>query len=242
MTFTRRWRGQRGITIIETTVMLSVLFILAGAMAPIVSESVSTARAVKAKNDANMIAMALINLQKDLGGDALSFGGVATAAARAARLPAVLASEGGAPTIDASDGGGGLSLLLAPGARDTGAQQVFRAAQRAQRRRWREAETGALDDHLRTNRRGYRNRRPGEYGGWNGPYLSAEVKGDPWGQRYMINSQFLDAGDSAADADGNPRNAVFVLSAGADGVIDTPFAQPLVDARAFGDDIVIRIR
>ena len=30
--------------------------------------------------------------------------------------------------------------------------------------------------------------------------------------------------------------------AGADGVIDTPFEQTIVDARAFGDDIVIRIQ
>ena len=55
--------NERGITIIETTVILSVLFILAGVMSPIVGESVATARAVKAKNDASMIAMGLINLQ-----------------------------------------------------------------------------------------------------------------------------------------------------------------------------------
>ena len=59
--------SERGITILETTVILSVLFILAGAMSPIVSESVNTARAVKAKNDASMIALGLINLQKDVG-------------------------------------------------------------------------------------------------------------------------------------------------------------------------------
>ena len=76
-----RLRSDRGITIIETTVVLSVLFILAGAMSPIVSESITTARSVKAKSDASMIAMGLINLQKDLGGDALSFGGAGGALA-----------------------------------------------------------------------------------------------------------------------------------------------------------------
>jgi hypothetical protein len=240
-------RGQRGITIIETTVILSVLFILAGAMAPIVSESVNTARAVKARNDASMIAMGLINLQKDLGGDALSFGGAATALGEAVHLPEVLASQGAAPEVEAADdvaeAAVAVPLFTRPAAQDaslTGKAQ--RAALRAQRRRWREMRADALDDHLRTNRRGYRYRRPGEYGGWNGPYVSAEIPGDPWGKKYMINSRFLDGSASAADANGNPRNAVFVVSAGADGVIDTPFEQPIVDARPYGDDIVIRIQ
>jgi hypothetical protein len=35
---------------------------------------------------------------------------------------------------------------------------------------------------------------------------------------------------------------VFVVSAGADGVIDTPFEQSVVEARAYGDDIVMRIQ
>ena len=61
---TAHLRSERGITILETTVILSVLFILAGAMSPIVSESVNTARAVKAENDASMIAMGLINFRR----------------------------------------------------------------------------------------------------------------------------------------------------------------------------------
>jgi hypothetical protein len=235
--------SQRGITIIETTVILSVLFILAGAMAPIVSESVNTARAVKARNDASMIAMGLINLQKDVGGDALSYGGAIASLAQGFALPDVLASRGAAPEVDeVAEAAVSLTVLVAPGDHEATSRRAQRAALRAQRRKWRESRTAALDDHLRTNRRGYRYRRPGEYGGWNGPYVSAEIQGDPWGKQYMINSQFLDGSASAADADGNPRRAVFVVSAGADGIIDTPFEQPIVDARAYGDDIAIRIQ
>jgi hypothetical protein len=235
--------SQRGITIIETTVILSVLFILAGAMAPIVSESVNTARAVKARNDASMIAMGLINLQKDVGGDALSYGGAIASLAQRFALPDVLASRGAVPEVDeVAEAAISLTVLVAPGDHEATSRRAQRAALRAQRRKWRESRTAALDDHLRTNRRGYRYRRPGEYGGWNGPYVSAEIQGDPWGKQYMINSQFLDGSASAADADGNPRRAVFVVSAGADGIIDTPFEQPIVDARAYGDDIAIRIQ
>ena len=92
------------------------------------------------------------------------------------------------------------------------------------------------------NRAGYRYRRPGEYGGWNGPYLSAPVPGDPWGNQYLVNTQFLDGGTTAADSTGRVRRAVFVVSAGGNGVIETPFEQPIVDAKAFGDDIVIRLQ
>lgn len=234
-------RGERGITILETTVILSVLFILAGAMSPIVSESVNTARAVKARNDAAMIAMGLINFHKDLGADAANYGGAAVTT-QALRLPALLASQGSAPETD--DSSAGSSSLLAPlaGKPDTMQADPARAALRAQRRRWREIAAAALDDLLINNRRGYRYRRPGEYGGWNGPYISGEVKGDPWGNQYLINSQWLDGGSSTADASGRPRRAVFVVSAGADGVIDTPFEQSIVEARAYGDDIVTRIQ
>lgn len=238
--------SERGITILETTVILSVLFILAGAMSPIVSESVNTARAVKAKNDASMIAMGLINLQKDVGADALNIGG-AGVAGPSLRLPDLLASQGGAPeTEDAptseSDATPMVSLLAAPGHSGVSLTANARAATRAERRRWRDTPAGSLDDHLTSNRRGYRFRRTGEYGGWNGPYVSAEVKGDPWGRQFLINSQWLDGGSSTADAQGRIRRAVFVVSAGADGVVDTPFEQSIVDARAYGDDIVIRIQ
>ena len=253
----RELRSERGITILETTVILSVLFILAGAMSPIVSESVNTARAVKAKNDASMIALGLINLQKDVGADALNVGGAAVApstplgAGGTLRLPDLLASQGSAPeTEDAQSSENDLSssaaplvpLLAAPGHSGVSLTANARAAMRAERRRWRDTPAGSLDDHLMNNRRGYRFRRSGEYGGWNGPYVSAEVKGDPWGRQFLINSQWLDGGASTADAQGRIRRAVFVVSPGADGVVDTPFEQSIVDARAYGDDIVIRIQ
>ena len=63
--------------------------------------------------------------------------------------------------------------------------------------------------------------------GWRGAYLSA-VGPDPWGNHYMVNSIFL----------GNPSvrwpyNTV-CLSAGPDGIVDTPFAA--VGTKKLGDD------
>ena len=239
-------QSERGITIIETTVILSVLFILAGVMSPIVSESVTTARAVKARSDASMIAMGLINFQKDVGADALTMGGAA-GPAQALRLPDVLASDGNTPETEEREEMQSIASvapvlnLLSRGSGRANDQGPPRANV-AQRRRWLEMNAGALNDHLMTNKRGYRFRQPGEYGGWNGPYLSAELRGDPWGNEFMVNSLWLDGGSSAADSHGHPRRAVFVVSAGGNGTIETPFEQSIIDARAYGDDIVVRIQ
>jgi hypothetical protein len=222
-------------------------------MSPIVSESVNTARAVKAKNDASMIALGFINLQKDVGADALNLGGEGVAlstvvgASGTLRLPDLLASQGSAPDVEdaqtrESEPTAIVPLLAAPGQSGVSLTSDIRAATRAERRRWRDTAAGSLDDHLMNNRRGYRFRRTGEYGGWNGPYVSGEIKGDPWGRQFLVNSRWLDGASSAADAQGRIRRAVFVVSAGADGVVDTPFEQSIVNARAFGDDIVIRIQ
>jgi type II secretory pathway pseudopilin PulG len=238
-------KSERGITIIETTVILSVLFILAGAMSPIVSESVTTARAVKAKSDASMIAMGLINLQNDLGGDSLSL--AEAPVTTKVGLPDVLASEGQQPSADDPEDAVDESLVANPvqvllkGSGQNAASNP-RAALRAARRRWREGTIESLDDHLYTNRRGYRFRRPGESGGWNGPYISAHLKSDPWGNEYMINSRWFDGGSTVADSQGRPRRAVFVVSAGANGVIETPYEQTMIDAKSYGDDVAVRVQ
>ena len=244
----QRLRNQQGITIIETTVILSVLFILAGVMSPIVSESVTTARAVKAKSDASMIAMGIINFQKDLGADSLALSGM-RALAQAVEFPEVLMTSGSVPEVEDPESEPSelpaMTILARPGngnGNGNGGNGDGSEIGTPQRRQWLEASAEPLDDHLMTNRKGYRFRKPGEYGGWNGPYLSAEVEGDPWGNQFMVNTKWFDGGTTAADSQGNPRRAVFVVSAGADGVIQTPYDQPITDARAYGDDIVIRIQ
>ncbi|MBI2187987.1 MAG: hypothetical protein HYU37_12860 [Acidobacteria bacterium] len=76
---------------------------------------------------------------------------------------------------------------------------------------------------------------------WRGPYLRSPADPDPWGNRYTVNVAFLDpsptdtvsnitSGWSASDY---YRLDVFVLSAGADEEIDTKSAQ---DGAVPGDD------
>jgi hypothetical protein len=70
-----------------------------------------------------------------------------------------------------------------------------------------------LDDHLVVNEAGYSVVGGASRTGWRGAYLQDPVRPDPWGHRYAVNvgvmrSHHLDT---------------VVLSAGPDGVVDSPF-------------------
>ena len=71
----------------------------------------------------------------------------------------------------------------------------------------------ALDDHLVVNEVGYSVVHGPSRLGWRGAYLQDPVRADPWGHRYAVNVAVM-------------RSHYFdtvVLSAGPDGVVDSPF-------------------
>jgi len=68
---------------------------------------------------------------------------------------------------------------------------------------------------------------------WRGPY-AIEYKSDPWGNRYACNGAYL----WCCGLD----EAVWVVSAGPDGVIETSVNQNIVNPTVSGDDIVGRIK
>lgn len=65
--------------------------------------------------------------------------------------------------------------------------------------------------------------------GWNGPYLQLPIQADSWGNRYAINTAHL----------GSDGFSTFVLSAGPDGAVNTPFSVTVPPADA--DDLVFII-
>lgn len=67
----------------------------------------------------------------------------------------------------------------------------------------------------------------GCYPNWKGSY-TAWVTADPWGNSYITN----------ADAFRNNIGAIWILSAGPNGIVDTPANSDLVN----GDDIGLRLR
>lgn len=73
-----------------------------------------------------------------------------------------------------------------------------------------------------------------KYNNWKGPYL-AQLSADPWGNKYVVNMNALDPNHPAY------TNAVWVLSAGPNGVINTNTTNLNLDA-AQDDDIGVRIK
>jgi Type II secretion system (T2SS), protein G len=72
---------------------------------------------------------------------------------------------------------------------------------------------GLIDDQLVRNAAEYTRHRTSAMIGWRGPYVQKTVDADPWGHRYAVNVRALRT--TGADT--------FVLSAGPDGVVTTPF-------------------
>ena len=68
---------------------------------------------------------------------------------------------------------------------------------------------------------------------WRGPYLPAEVGPDPWRNQYLAN-----VGVATRDDD----SAVWVLSAGPNGIVETPYRQATDEESLGGDDIRVRVR
>jgi hypothetical protein len=74
---------------------------------------------------------------------------------------------------------------------------------------------------------------------WRGPYLTAPIDPDPWGNRYAANVIFLDpradSRNNRPDRNGFTQDCV-VISAGPDEEIDTAYAR---DGLTPGDDDII---
>ncbi|MFO7695432.1 MAG: prepilin-type N-terminal cleavage/methylation domain-containing protein [Vicinamibacterales bacterium] len=108
---------------------------------------------------------------------------------------------------------------------------------------WTTGVAGSLADQLVTNGPGYTLRSATSPFGWNGPYFSSQLMADPWGNRYAVNAALIDLSPGAATASGQAKMAVWVLSAGPNGIIDTPFAASiLTSVRPGGDDIGTRVQ
>ena len=78
--------------------------------------------------------------------------------------------------------------------------------------------------------------------GWNGPYLSSDIGADAWNNRYMVNIGFVDTNQGIQTQSGATKNAVWVISAGPNGQLETAYTQLVTSAVVGGDDIGVRIQ
>lgn len=107
--------------------------------------------------------------------------------------------------------------------------------------RWTTGTTDLLEGQLRSNAPGYPIQTALSFG-WNGPYLLSPLDADSWRNRYAVNIDYVDMGQGPATAGGAIKNAVWVISAGPDGFMNTPEEQPLTSAVIGGDDVGVRLQ
>jgi prepilin-type N-terminal cleavage/methylation domain-containing protein len=217
------FRKQSGFTLIELTVVLSVLIILTLVLSPQITSLLVEIRTAEAQKEAAAIKAAILRFYDDTG-----------------FLPKTRDS------IDGRMGSQFVDLLVSKGftprppagpVTNSNGSMI-----NADITSWITGTTDLLDNQLQKNIPGYLLKGGPNPMGWNGPYLSApEIPADPWGNRYMVNIRFLEASIGQLYSDGQVKLAVWVISAGPNGIIETPFAQPSASAEKFGDDIVEKI-
>lgn len=205
----RRLHNQRGITLIEVTIMLAATLVIIGALAPTLASTVHNARNTAALDYMTDIQTAIVAAMDDMQVKIFTFDG----SNNTSRIVYLLVTDGDTPR-EVSDAATMANWQTAVD-NSTTTRYDF------------------LERHLVTN-----NPPGGSYNqlgnpeaparGWRGPYLNPPIPPDPWGNRYAINSQWFDP---------NSTNDVVVLSAGQNEVIETVFEA--VSLTAGGDDIIV---
>ena len=107
---------------------------------------------------------------------------------------------------------------------------------------WTSGTTDDLADQLVANTPGYTARTAAVSFGWNGPYLSSTIAADPWNNRIAVNVGLIDTTQGTQTAGGVAKSAVWVISAGANGQLETAYTQPITAALKGGDDIATRVQ
>lgn len=230
----QKWTAERGLSLVEVTIMLMVLAILTGVLAPSILVSVDDARQVKAKEDVEAIGLSIVRMVKDTGVPFLLEDGDVSLATRFVinnRVDLLVSTGNESPVATGVDNSVTANIQTtltwtddlaapAPTAGTGGVQSVF--------------------DQLVSNDAQYIlpsvafdtfDPNPpvfiGRFGlGWRGAYLSGVVGPDPWGFRYVCNTAFLGTATDAPTA-GNGAHATgwtsdsFCLSAGTNNTIET---------------------
>jgi prepilin-type N-terminal cleavage/methylation domain-containing protein len=212
-----RYKAARGFTMIEMVVVLGIIAVLVGVLTPIVSSYIDQARVARAQADLKAIGDAISNFEKDVG-----------------RYPMYTA---GAPLTDA---GANVVRLEGPGAlvaessgtsawtSNTPTDLVDCVATSPA------CTKDTFDNQFVANGSAYpTSTNPAKQFKWKGPYLTVDA--DPWGNKYVVN---------IIHAKSTSTRACFVLSAGPDGIISTPFEMNLANSNfsPLGDDLIYRIK
>ena len=200
-----------GFTLIEMTVVLSVIATLALSLTPSMTSFINDARVTRARNDTQTLATEIVQFEHTTGffpqwSKALN-GGPGTPANKID----LLVSSGNVPAV-------------------------------AQANTWTTGTTDTVAHQLLNNTPAYTLKSATSPFGWNGPYLTSEIGADAWNNRYMVNVGLIDNTQGVQGVGGATKSAVWVISAGPNGAIETNYSQSVTAAVLGGDDLGVRIQ
>jgi len=225
-----------GLSLVEVTIMLLVLMLLTGVLAPSIFDFVHDAQWVKVKGDCEAIGLTVERLTRDVG-PCIKFNGNESCTKN--NRVELLHSDG--PAVDEQSLG-------------SSATSVNNRNLKHGRLNWNSDSSDSMENQFVTNGSGYPTPRGSTLGplfwlGWRGAYLSPPIGSDPWGHRYLVNSAFLavtsdsssfdmraePCGDDEGRRRGNCSDRggegsisggwsydIFCISSGPNGVYETP--------------------
>jgi type II secretory pathway pseudopilin PulG len=246
----RKWNTERGMSLVEATIILMVLSILTAVIAPSVGDYIDDARHTKAKEDVEAIGDGIIRTVRDSGLPCLVVDTPSGGCALDKRVDQLYGASGNYSGVAATATD---YTAIANTATDTafnwkGATQTLGVPEITQ--------SDTIEHQLVTNAPAYTtvasNFTPSMNTagglGWRGPYVTGPLGADPWGSGYQANTLFLatanDAGAGTTEGllNGGWNSDVFVVSAGPNGLIDTPFAASGTGAKAVADDLIFIVQ
>jgi hypothetical protein len=217
-------------SLVEATIILLVLMLLTGVMAPSIFDFVNDARTVKVKEDCELVGINVARLVRDVG-QCLKFDGrlvpLGPGCTRLNRVDLLFSS--GPDVLAVSDFLTGAAAVPFTHTEIEGSTI-----------NWNNEETrgDSMEDQWVTNIPEYPN--PGAFVppnwlnpkpwfnmGWRGAYMQSPVGPDPWGRRYLVNTAFLAVAHDATIGFGEGQRSggwdhdVFCLSAGFNGLYET---------------------
>ena len=107
---------------------------------------------------------------------------------------------------------------------------------------WTTGTTDTLAHQLLSNTPVYAAKTATSQFGWNGPYLSSDIGADAWNNRYAVNIGLIDTNQGIQTSGGATKSAVWVISAGPNGQLETSYTQAVTSAVVSGDDIAVRVQ
>jgi len=226
-----RLSSARGLSLVEVTIMLLVLMLLTGVLAPSIMDYVRDAQWVKVKEDCEAIGVSVARLTRDVG-PCLKFNG--TGPCTKENRVDLLYSDG--PDVTPADLAGDATFDFYGGGATATDLNWDRDSARGDSMEHQFVDNGTGPAYPTPSDLGSYNTPGPAFGlGWRGAYLSPPIGPDPWGHRYLVNSVFLATAAGAGSSGSSPKIVVpvppangwshdtFCISAGPNGRYETAF-------------------